>query len=108
MTRALPPAKVPLDQLFQPPIGAEESFTRILPADRTITDNKDGTLPGGSGTQETGADPEAEYYIGTPANLQVIDQKLRRAPGGQQVVDIVLQCSDVIGALEYEVQIAKV
>ena len=43
----------------------------------------------------------------TPENITVITQEVRTAPDGRQVVDIVLEVSDVPGAMKYDVRITK-
>jgi len=105
--RTLPAAKIPLDPLFQPPLGSEDNFihTDVVRTVQTVQQNPN-ALGFGDGSLTPGP-TESEFYMATPEGLAVIDQKLRRAPGGQQVVDIVVQCLDVVGALEYEVQIVK-
>jgi hypothetical protein len=46
--------------------------------------------------------------LDAPTSFVVISQKIRRAPGGQQVIDIIVQVDDVIGASEYEFQVDKI
>lgn len=96
-----------LDSLFRAPVGSEDNFTSG--SARTIIDDADNSvgIDGLAGTPVSSTD-EAEYFLETPDAIYIIDQRLRRAPGGQQVVDIVIDVEDIIGAAEYEVQIAKV
>jgi hypothetical protein len=110
MTNAQPAvSKILLDPLFKPPIGSEENFTIVYPAPgrQTVQEGIDPNfLPGAN---QTGlGDDQSQFFLPSPEGIVIIDQRLRRAPGGQQVVDIIVQCSDVLGALEYEIQIAKV
>lgn len=47
-----------------------------------------------------------EFYLSAPSVFYIIDQTLRRGPGGVNTVDVVVYVEDVVGAVEYEVQTA--
>jgi hypothetical protein len=100
--------KTLLDTQFVPPPGSEENFTQVNPpAPRPTTRDNPG-IGIGMPIPVTGVDNESAFYLDTPDTIIIFDQKLRRAPGGQQVVDVTIDVEEIIGALEYEVQIAKV
>lgn len=97
-----------LDPLFTPPTGAEDSFhvdtTKVV-----IVPQAQGVgINGLTGVNVVTSGDESKFALDTPDAIYIIDQKLRRAPGGQQVVDVVIDVEEIIGAVEYEVQIAKV
>ena len=100
--------KKQLDPLFTPPVGAEDSFevntTKVI-----ISPERSGVgVPGITGTQTVDIGGENSFVLETPDSIYIYDQRLRRAPGGQQVVDVVIEVEELVGAIEYEVQIAKV
>lgn len=101
--------KIPLDRLFAVPPGAEDEFTydeKPFDFDGDITDefSGDGTLDEDATISEDGLD----ITLPTPEGLVLVSQVLRRAPGGQQVVDAVFEVEEVEGALKYEMQVVKV
>lgn len=108
-TRNTTPSKILIDPMFQVPPGSEDNFTTVNPVPVRPTTDKSLTNISGSMAANTG-DPLVEpmFLLQPPDAIVVIDQKLRRAPGGQQVVDITIDVEEIIGALEYEVQVAKV
>ena len=57
---------------------------------------------------DDGYDDQDDLALDTPEDFQIISQTLRRGPGGQQVVDIVIQVEDIAGATNYEIQVTKV
>lgn len=98
-----------LDPLFTPPIGAEDSFEVDTKRVIVIPDQTQSLgVPGVTGSPAIDTGDESTFALETPDAIYVYDQKLRRAPGGQQVVDVTLDVEEIIGAVEYEVQIAKV
>lgn len=102
-------AKRQLDPLFTPPTGAEDSFhvdtTKVIIAP---SQSPGVGVQGISGMPIVDMNGESSYTLETPDAIYIYDQKLRRAPGGQQVVDVVIDVEELVGAIEYEVQIAKV
>lgn len=50
---------------------------------------------------------QALDHIDTPQIISVISQTIRRGPGGNNVVDVVLEVEDVEGASSYEFRVAK-
>lgn len=99
--------RVKVERIFKVPVGAEEAFTSAG-NDRFLSNETDGGGVGGAPSvfiDLTG--------VGTPEFLQapnlfsVIDQRLRRGPGGQLVVDIIIEVEDVPGANEYEAHVTE-
>lgn len=45
--------------------------------------------------------------LGVPGTFEIVEQTVRTAPDGTQVVDIVIDVEEVEGAVKYEVRIAK-
>lgn len=105
--RTSPNDKILVDQVFSIPKGAEDSMVRNLTviALPVPTDAPGVGVSVGPPIEVTTDSP---FYLQSPDTFSVIDQRLRRAPGGQMLVDIVLQTEDIIGANEYEVQLVKV
>lgn len=117
--RSTPSDKVILDSVFSIPEGAEDQFV-----------HSDDEVDIDTGTEEdvfsyldsldlevedeieyeTGYDDEDydEELLETPEDFVIISQTLRRGPGGQQVVDIVIEAEDVDGATHYEIQVTKI
>lgn len=110
--------KILLDPLFSVPEGAEEVYTKekeqsevdIETADITSIadefgdDYYDDTDNGNVGDDDDLGD---QIILSPPENFVVFDQDLRRAPGGQMVVDVVIAVEDVPGAETYEFQVSK-
>ena len=115
--RTTPSDKVVIDPLFGIPEGAEDQF--VYSEDEYFYDDE---TYGDLLTEESLLEIEYEDYIeyddgyddqddlalDTPEDFQIISQTLRRGPGGQQVVDIVIQVEDIAGATNYEIQVTKV
>lgn len=104
--RQLAQPKRLLDPIFTPPTGGEDAF-ETGPARVNEPAPVGIGIDGITGVPVTQPEGPTTYALDTPDAIYIIDQKLRRAPGGQQVVDIVIDVEEIIGALEYEVQIAK-
>lgn len=118
--RSTPSDKVLVDPLFKVPEGAEDQFT----FSREGTDEEIGVSETDEGLEieiysyeegETSLDYDDGYddqttgaTLETPEVFAVISQTLRRAPGGQQVVDIVVETEDINGAVNYEFQVTKI
>ncbi len=95
-----------VDRRFKVPAGSESNFvTReqpLGPGEQFF--NVPVPIRSAGGGSST---PLPDFYLAAPSVFYIIDQKLRRGPGGFQVVDVVVQVEDVVGALEYEFEIAK-
>lgn len=111
--------KILIDPLFAIPEGAEDEF--VFSREGTDVEFGDGTegidFDDSFDSAETlesdydyddGDGDEYQTPLATPENIQVVSQVIRRAPGGQQVVDVIIQVDDVEEATDYEVQITKV
>lgn len=94
--------RVILDPIFSIPDGAEDTFEYNKELDDVEFSEGDVF----DYIEED--DEEEEYGLATPTEFSIVEQKIRRAPGGQQVVDIVLEIEDIDGATNYEVQVTKV
>lgn len=116
--RSTPSDKVKIDPLFVIPDGAEDQFAysrEEYAVEETSEDNL--AIDSVDDYTET-ADDSLDYDDGygdqdatileIPENFSIISQVLRRAPGGQQVVDIVIETEDIPGAINYEIQVTKV
>lgn len=57
---------------------------------------------------EESYDDQDAVYLSTPEEFTIISQVIRRAPGGQNVVDIVIDAEDINGAVNYEIRVVKV
>jgi hypothetical protein len=114
--RALAPKKTLIDPLFVFPPGSEDEFVHsregtdgdvyILGEDiseESFTDDGDSD----DDWDDDGV-PDDLAMLETPEDFQVIEQILRRGPGGQQVVDIVIEAEEILGATNYEIQVVKV
>jgi hypothetical protein len=122
--RSTPNDKILVDPLFSIPEGAEDQFSFSREgADIEVSDETDNSLDGVSaeGVDSIGYEDGEDTFIlddgfsdqngatlDVPQNFSIISQVIRRAPGGQQVVDVVLNIPDVAGAINYEVQVTKV
>ncbi len=118
--RSTPVDKTPIDPLFAVPYGAEDQFVfsrESTDVEEEVSEYTDGSMAdswvefddeGNVIEYDDGYDDENAIELDTPDNFTIVSQTLRRAPGGQQVVDIVLQAEDVVGAVNYEIQVTKV
>lgn len=109
-----------IDPLFVIPEGAEDEFVYSQEgpeiddgeSDDNIMVSDDFDLVEIEDTSyddivDDGYDDEDQVILDTPVSFSVIAQTLRRAPGGQMVVDIVVQTEDIDGAENYEIQVVK-
>lgn len=112
--RSTPSDKIVYDPIFTIPEGAEDQFT----PSREDVDIDENEVSDTMSAEMDSFDEEFEFVddgydevdtiiLDTPNNFSVISQILRRAPGGQQVVDIVIQTEDIEGAIDYERQVTK-
>ena len=49
----------------------------------------------------------ADDVLDTPSAFDIISQTVRTAPDGRQVVDIIIDVEEIVGALDYEVRVTK-
>lgn len=104
--------RIIIDPLFTIPEGAEDQFsTSINEIDEISLESDEFEFYGDENLQdgyEEGDEHENETgALDTPDGYTIVSQTLRRAPGGQQVVDLVIEVNDVAGATNYEVQVTK-
>lgn len=104
MAKSTVPHKVPVSGIFRVPKGAEENFT--------ITDAPPSTVPSEQETEgyyiDVGVYEEPAPFLPPPTTWVVLDQTIRSTTSGQQVVDVVIEVTDVLGAIEYEVEVVAV
>lgn len=50
---------------------------------------------------------EGDATLDAPTTLDIISQSVRTMPDGTQVVDIIINIGDVIGAQSYEIRLVK-
>lgn len=119
--RSTPSDKVLVDPLFKVPEGAEDAFAysregtdteevSTYEVDDLSIDSVDDGYDESSDELDfdDGYDDQNGVTLEVPNAFSVISQVLRRAPGGQQVVDVIIQAEDVPGAVNYEIQVTKV
>lgn len=103
----------PIDPMFAIPAGA----TDLVYGTHSGIDST-GT-PTGDRDAYTGeaVDPSAPMIPGTgniavtvptPNIVGVVSQQVRRAPSGDNVIDVVIDVEDVLGATKYEFRVTKV
>ena len=116
MGRSYSPDKTELDPLFTIPIGAEDEFTYnkdYVGVEDEFDNSTEDVIEG-----VVDMDADIEYYdedtdgvayneLEVPSEFSIIFQTVRRAPGGYQVIDIVIQTEDIYGATNYEVRVTK-
>lgn len=101
--------KIVVDSIFSIPRGAEDAMVANPSGTAVPPPNQDPATPGTMFSPQTESmQSDQQFFLQSPDTFSVFDQVLRRAPGGQMVVDIVVQTEDIIGANEYEIQIVKV
>lgn len=52
-------------------------------------------------------DLEGEDFLEVPNELVILSQTVRTAPDGSQVIDVVIDVEETIGAVDYEVRVTK-
>lgn len=119
MAKATVPNQTVIDLLFPIPAGAEDSFVyskesapQEIEFDPANGDEEGQDNPLAEGPEVDTLPFEEEYEeennIAIPTDFLIFSQQLRRAPGGQQVVDVVVQVEDIGGAQTYEFQVTKI
>lgn len=102
------PHKTKKDQIFVTPPGAEEVFTTTDGSTALLNNQVADGVSGVPNTQFfSNNGMEVNIILQAPNLFSVIDQQIRRGPGGQTFVDIVIDCEDILNATEYEVSISK-
>jgi hypothetical protein len=54
-----------------------------------------------------GGDDTTDLYLDVPSYMTIVEQIVRTAPDGTQVVDVVVDIEDINGAIRYDVRITK-
>lgn len=92
---------------FRIPAGAEDLFVYEESNSRAPGYITDSTAAGGENTiaSDTPQGQQPNILLQTPQDLAVIDQTIRRTAAGDATVDIIVQCGDVAGASQYEIQV---
>lgn len=49
----------------------------------------------------------ADDVLDAPSDYTIISQTVRTAPDGHQVVDVIIDVEEIVGAIDYEVRITK-
>jgi len=124
--RTTPSDNVSLDPIFSIPVGAEDVFAHNREPDdvSVVTDEDNSLAAADEGSFDDGSfsydQTESDYVddgqvdddditLSTPTAFSIVaPQVMRRAPGGLQVVDIVLEVEAIDGATNYEVQVVKI
>lgn len=104
-----------IDPAFPIPKGAEDEFVYTETPGDEFYDPEDDSLfydelvDAGSDLVEYYEEDfgEAEDVLDIPDEFTIISQTVRRAPGGYQVIDVVIQTEDIDGAINYEVRVTK-
>jgi hypothetical protein len=101
--------KVILDPRFSIPDGAEDQFVHDDMESLNLEDQENVESADLSFLTEydDGYDDLDANALDVPDGFTIVSQVIRRAPGGQQVVDIVVDIPDVSGAVNYDVQVVK-
>lgn len=112
MPKPRQPHKIKIDPLFLIPDGAEDIFVYsrdgVEQVDDFATADVNVEILGlGLDDSDEGSGELTDDSLGAPDNFSIISQTVRRAGGGQLVVDVVLGIEDVPGASDYDVQVIK-
>lgn len=102
--RSTPSDKIKIDPLFVIPEGAEDQFVYSTEGTDGIFFEDVFDSFDEDGTEEEDGESGG---LGVPESFSIVSQKLRRAPGGQQVVDVVIETDDIEGAVKYEMEVTK-
>lgn len=96
-----------IDQNFAVPEGLKYTTVRVPVEDESSDDDIDIQI--GSHLDDSSELDEEEISgdIETPENIDIISQDVRTAPDGRQVIDVVIEVTDVVGAINYDVRITK-
>lgn len=111
--------KTLIDRVFGIPRGAESEFTYRDETEGNFEGLDYVNLEGIFSEDDTdGAELVLEEedevsedtvdFIETPVEFAVIQQTVRRSPSGMQVVDVLVEVEDIVGAQSYEFQVTKV
>lgn len=103
------PHKHKIDKIFSQPPGSEQAFVVTDGSEQFLTQSIQNGQTSSTDTTDffTGLIQDVEINLATPNVFAVIDQRIRRGPGGQTFVDIVIEVEDIEFATEYEASIAK-
>lgn len=106
--KSVTPKQVKIDPMFFIPEGVED-IDYIEESDISSVDfdaEDDEELPADEYVSEDDVDYSENPE--TPLVLSIIEQKLRRAPGGQMVVDVVLDVDADESMSNYEFRVSKI
>jgi len=53
------------------------------------------------------ADATDDEALDAPSFMEIVEQVIRTAPDGRQVVDVVLEIEDIEGSIKYDVRVTK-
>lgn len=98
--------KTVIDPTIAIPLGAEDEFEHDLTSFAISDELEDNTSIDIS--EDFVIEESDDPGILTPESVTIISQKIRRAPGGQNVVDLIIEVGDLEGAITYEMRIVKV
>lgn len=106
--RSVATKKTLVDPIFALPPGSEDEFvyTRNITDDDVFLDEEFNDVS--DITFDDGSDDLNGVELEVPEDFTIVSQAIRYAPGGQQVVDVVIEVEDIEGAIEYEIQVVKV
>lgn len=105
--KSVKPGVTEVDPMFFIPEGVDELVHKdtVLFEELSEEDRESGEDFGGDYAE---GEEDSEDDLDTPEVLGIVSQKLRRAPGGIQVVDVVVEIAEVEGSTNYEFRIVKI
>ena len=102
----------PIDPMFPIPEGVDEL---VYGTNSGIDPARQGTGPVDS---YTGSIVDPNYFpqqegigqvvVPTPEIIGIVSQQVRRAPSGDNVIDVVIEVSEVVGTTKYEFRVTKI
>lgn len=111
MARPTTPSKIKLDSVFVIPPGAEDIFVYTRDSEGINANNVYGPDTGGGSAAQVisgGTAPAATDNTLLPPTFSIVSQIVRTASGGQQVVDVVFEITEVAGATGYDIEVVKI
>jgi hypothetical protein len=101
----------PIDPMFPIPEGTDE----LVYGTRSETDalaNATGPVDSYTGqavdpTLVVPVQTTGQSTVPSPDIIGIVSQQVRRAPSGENVIDVVVQTSDIVGAIRYEFRVTK-
>ena len=102
----------PIDPMFPIPEGTDEL---VYGTSSEIDALRQGNGPVDSYTgtpidpsQTTPGQVIGQVDVPVPDIVGVVSQQVRRAPSGENVIDVVVEVSEVVGAIRYEFRVTKI